>query len=74
VTALPVLSGRELVRRLQRFGYAVDRQSGSHIILRRSAARLRRLTVPNHREPAKGALRATLRHARLSPADLADDG
>jgi predicted RNA binding protein YcfA (HicA-like mRNA interferase family) len=57
VTALPVLSGRELVRRLQRFGYAVDRQSGSRIILRQSAAPYRRLTVPKHREIAKGTLR-----------------
>ncbi len=34
MSALPVLSGRELVKVLVGLGYAVDRQRGSHIILR----------------------------------------
>jgi predicted RNA binding protein YcfA (HicA-like mRNA interferase family) len=70
VTRLPVLSGRELVQRLRGFGYEVERQSGSHIILRHTDPPHRRLTVPNHKTIAKGTLRAILRHAGISVADL----
>jgi predicted RNA binding protein YcfA (HicA-like mRNA interferase family) len=42
----------------------VDHQTGSHIILRHSSGR--RLTVPNHRELAKGTLRSLIREAGLS--------
>src|SRR5438874_28541 len=42
----------------------VDHQTGSHIILRHPTGR--RLTVPNHRELAKGTLRALVREAGLT--------
>jgi predicted RNA binding protein YcfA (HicA-like mRNA interferase family) len=42
----------------------VDHQTGSHIILRH--LQMRRLTVPNHRELAKGTLRALIREAGLT--------
>ncbi len=67
---LPVLSGHELVRLLARHGYTVDRQTGSHVILRHHDPPYQRLTVPLHREVAKGTLRAILRHARLSVEQL----
>jgi predicted RNA binding protein YcfA (HicA-like mRNA interferase family) len=70
MTRLPVLSGAELVQALERFGYEVDRQAGSHIILRRASPPHRRLTVPNHRTLAKGTLRAILRHAGIKPDEL----
>lgn len=57
MTRLPVLSGRKLVSLLRRFGYEVDRQTGSHIVLRNIAPPHRRLTIPNHRTIAKGTLR-----------------
>jgi len=44
-------------------GYQVDHQTGSHIILRHP--QMRRLTVPNHRELAKGTLRALIREQAL---------
>ena len=33
---LPVVSGREAVKAFGRIGYVVDRQRGSHIILRQA--------------------------------------
>ena len=63
---LPVLSGREVVRALERLGYDVDHQTGSHIILRNSRPPHRRLTVPNHKEIAKGTLRGIIREAGIS--------
>ena len=44
--------------------YEADHQTGSHIILRNPSGR--RLSVPNHRELAKGTLRALIREAGLS--------
>jgi predicted RNA binding protein YcfA (HicA-like mRNA interferase family) len=59
-----VCSGREAVRAFQRLGYEIDHQTGSHIILRHP--RMRRLTVPDHRELAKGTLRALIREVGIT--------
>lgn len=67
---LPVVSGRELVRALEQAGYSVDRQKSSHIVLRHAAPPFRRLTIPDHKEVAKGTLRAILRHAGLTVDEL----
>jgi predicted RNA binding protein YcfA (HicA-like mRNA interferase family) len=66
VSRLPVVSGRDAVRALSKLGYAVDHQTGSHIILRHQAPPHRRLTVPDHRELGKGMLRALIRQAGLT--------
>jgi predicted RNA binding protein YcfA (HicA-like mRNA interferase family) len=70
VSGLPVLSGRQLVKVLGKLGYAVDRQRGSHIILRHTKPPHRRLVVPDHDQIAKGTLRALLRDAGLTVEDL----
>ena len=64
MSKLPACSGAEAVKAFRKLGYEVDHQTGSHIILRH--ANLRRLTVPNHRELAKGTLRALIREAGLN--------
>ena len=66
MSKLPVVSGRQAVAALGRIGYAVDHQTGSHIILRHVRPPHRRLTVPNHKELAKGTLRAIVREAGLT--------
>lgn len=66
MTRLPGISGRAAVRAFERLGYAVDRQRGSHVILRQIAAPHRRLTVPDHKTIAKGTLRALIRQAGLT--------
>ena len=67
---LPVLSGRDLIRALEKSGYVVDRQKGSHIILRQIVEPFRRVTVPDHKELAKGTLRSILRHTGLTADEL----
>ena len=47
-------------------GYNKDHQTGSHIILRQENYPHRRLTVPDHKEIAKGTLRAILRQVGLT--------
>ena len=66
MSKLPVLSGKELCRILKKIGYKIDRQSGSHMILRNINPPHRRLTVPNHKEIAKGTLRKIIRESGLS--------
>jgi predicted RNA binding protein YcfA (HicA-like mRNA interferase family) len=64
MSRLPVCSGQVAIRACQKLGYQVDHQTGSHIILRHP--QMRRLTVPNHRELAKGTLRALIREAGIT--------
>ena len=47
-------------------GYFIDHQTGSHVILRHENPPHRRLTVPDHKEIAKGTLRAIIRQAGLT--------
>ena len=63
---LPVVSGSEAVRAFRKIGYEFDEQHGSHIILRHDDAPHRRLSIPNHKELAKGTLRALIREAGLT--------
>ena len=63
---LPLLSGNEVCKALAKIGYRVDHQTGSHFILRNEIPPYRRLTVPSHKEIAKGTLRAIIRQAGLT--------
>jgi predicted RNA binding protein YcfA (HicA-like mRNA interferase family) len=69
MSALPVISGRGLVRALSKLGFALDRRKGSHMILYRPDPPTT-LTVPDHPELDRGTLRAILRQAGVSPREL----
>ncbi len=64
---LPVVSGSEVVRALERLGFVQIRQRGSHIILRRQA---QGCVVPNHREIKLGTLNGVLKQAGVSPEEF----
>ncbi|MEO6786550.1 MAG: type II toxin-antitoxin system HicA family toxin [Chthoniobacteraceae bacterium] len=66
---LPVLSGPEVVTALGRDGWQVARQRGSHIILVKVGSSAT-LSVPNHREVARGTLRSLIRAAGLTVEDF----
>jgi predicted RNA binding protein YcfA (HicA-like mRNA interferase family) len=51
---------------MKQLGYELDRQAGSHMILRQNVPPFRRLTIPDHREIAKGTLRSIIREAGLT--------
>ena len=61
------LSGPEVIRILQSFGFAVHAQAGSHVKLRRIGPQGQKqtLTIPVHAELDTGTLRAILRQASL---------
>ncbi|MCY7273259.1 MAG: type II toxin-antitoxin system HicA family toxin [Phormidesmis sp. CAN_BIN44] len=64
-SAVPVLSGREVVRVFRSLGWEAVRQTGSHIIMVKDEE-LATLSVPDHREVAKGTLRSLIRTAGLT--------
>jgi predicted RNA binding protein YcfA (HicA-like mRNA interferase family) len=59
------VSGQELVSILLKVGFVVNRQRGSHIILRR-ASPYARVTVPDHKQIRPGTLRQILNEAGMS--------
>ncbi len=69
---LPIVSGIKAVKALSKLGFEVDHQTGSHIIMRHKREPHRRLTVPNHRELAKGTLRAIIRDAGITVEEFID--
>ena len=66
---LPVISGRECVRALERAGFHIVRQVGSHIVLRRENS-FCQVVVPDHRTLDRGTLRSILRSVGLTPDQL----
>jgi predicted RNA binding protein YcfA (HicA-like mRNA interferase family) len=70
VSTLPHISGRKVVQALLKIGYDKDRQKGSHIVMRQISYPYRRIVVPDHKEVAKGTLRAIIRHAGLTVEDF----
>jgi predicted RNA binding protein YcfA (HicA-like mRNA interferase family) len=70
MSKLPSCSGHDAIKAFSKAGYVVDHQTGSHIILRHPA--MRRLTVPNHRELAKGTLRALIREAGMTKEQFSE--
>jgi predicted RNA binding protein YcfA (HicA-like mRNA interferase family) len=65
MATLPFLSGREVVKAFSRDGWRVVRQRGSHIILVKEGS-MATLSVPDHKELAKGTLRALVRASGLT--------
>ena len=67
MTALPVISGREVVKTLGRAGFRVIRQRGSHVRLeKRIEDGLIKLTVPLHKSLKKGTLSRIIKDSGLT--------
>lgn len=71
---LPVVSGKECVKRLSRVGFEFVHQRGSHMIIRLNKPSHTRLSVPNHKELDKGLLRRLLRDADVSVEEFVELG
>jgi len=65
MSRLPQVSGRACVKALEKLGFVMKRQEGSHIILRRNHP-FAQLVVPDHKILDRGTLRAIIRQAGLS--------
>ncbi len=70
MTKLPRgLSGKEVVKTLQRAGFYVKRQKGSHIVLRRDNP-FAQVVVPDHKSVDTGTLATIIDGADLSVEDF----
>ena len=58
------ISGKEAVKIFQKFGYMLDHQTGSHMILYHESRPT--LSLPNHKELAPGLLRGLIRKSGLT--------
>jgi len=70
VSKLPIISGAECVKALEKVGFVVYRQRGSHIIMVRQTPPAQ-TTVPNHKELDRGTLRAIIRQTGLTVDEFA---
>ena len=60
---LPVVSGKETVRALEKLGFQVARRRGSHIVLRKEDLGC---VIPDHKELKAGTLSGILKQANVS--------
>jgi len=68
---LPILSGLDIVRAFNHIGWEVARQRGSHIIMIKEGSNVT-LSIPDHKEVARGTLRSLIRAADLTVFEFID--
>jgi len=66
---LPIMSGRNVVRVFENLGWEVARRKGSHIIMVKEGINVT-LSIPNHKEVARGTLRSLIRSAGLTVVEF----
>lgn len=65
------LSGKEVVKILEKEGFSVVRQKGSHIVLHKLSTDGKKIgVVPNHKEIQKGTLRSIAKMTGVDPDKL----
>ncbi len=69
MSGLPRISGRECLKALNKIGFYLKRQEGSHMILRCDDP-FGQVVVPDHKELDRGTLRAIIRQSGLSVAEF----
>lgn len=62
---LPVISGKQTVKRFERAGWRVARQRGSHVVMLKPG-HIASLSVPQHKELAPGTLRSLIRSSGMT--------
>lgn len=71
------ISSEQLIKLLQKFGYQVSRQKGSHIRLTTLQQGEHHITIPNHNPIRLGTLSSILNdialHFKTTKEDLADN-
>ncbi|MGA3096425.1 MAG: type II toxin-antitoxin system HicA family toxin [Bryobacteraceae bacterium] len=63
------VSGAEALQALERLGFSITRQAGSHVRMVRGN---RRVTVPMHRDLVVGTLQSILRQAGISVEEFVE--
>lgn len=72
MTRLPTVTSTKVIRALQRAGFIVDRQNGSHVILHHPVRRLR-TSVPKHgTDLNRSLMKLILKQAQLTEDEFRD--
>ncbi len=71
MSKLPSISGKECIKALEKFGFFIKRQEGSHIVMRRNNP-FGQLVVPNHKTLDRGTLRAIIRQAEITVKEFVE--
>jgi predicted RNA binding protein YcfA (HicA-like mRNA interferase family) len=70
------ISGEELAKRLEKYGYRITRQTGSHVRLTTILQGEHHITVPSHKHLKIGTLSGILNdvaaHLKMHKGDLAE--
>jgi len=71
---LPVATGKDIVRALERAGFIIDRVVGSHHVMAHPSDPKRTVSVPVHgnRDLKRGTLRAIIRQSGFSVDEFDD--
>lgn len=67
---LPVLSGKKLVRILERAGFTFQRQNSSHVLMEHADGRITTVPVHGGKDLPKGTLRGILRDIEITSDQL----
>ncbi|NIR47394.1 type II toxin-antitoxin system HicA family toxin [candidate division KSB1 bacterium] len=68
---LKLCSGKETVKKLQKVGWKIKRQKGSHVMLVKEGYRYT-LSVPQHKQLGIGILTKLIKQAKLSVEEFND--
>lgn len=69
MSKLPVVSGKQCIKVLEKFGFVIYRRRGSHITLVRENPP-NQTTVPLHKELDRGTLKAILRQTNIGTEEF----
>jgi len=67
---LPVISGKDLIKILEKNGHFLARQKGSHVRMRHNDFSKKPVTVPLHNNIKIGLLHAIMKDAELTIEDF----
>ena len=66
----PILTPREIIRKLEDFGFIYKSQKGSHIKYVKEGNPTKIVIIPNHDTVARGTLRSILEQANIGIEDF----
>ena len=71
MTKLKRVSGEKVINALQKMGFEIARQRGSHVVMKKiSIDGAIGCGVPMHKEIATGTLHSILKQAQITPEDF----
>ncbi|MBU4349665.1 type II toxin-antitoxin system HicA family toxin [bacterium] len=72
MSRLPILTGLELIKILERMGFKTIRQKGSHVFLKHQDNRTTIIPVHKGKDVDRALLRKILRDTEISPNEFKD--